>query len=78
MIITILIGLVVGGVAWWVKNLWSMVVDQQKALGELALKLAEHYAPRAELVETFKKVFDKLDEIQRDLHMESRRQHDQR
>ena len=79
-IITVLIGIVLAGVSWWVKNIWQQVVDLQKAhnaqalatqaqVTKLSLKLAEHYPSRAELDPKFEKLFDKLEEIQREMRV---------
>lgn len=77
-IITVLLGIVLAGVSWWVKNIWQMVIDLQKAhntqvlgfqeqMTRLSLKLAEHYPSRAELDPKFEKLFDKLEEIQKEM-----------
>lgn len=75
MIVSTLLGLVIAGVSWWVKNIWAMVVAQQdahnkavlefqKQVSNLTLELARDYVPRKELQDTFKRIFDKLEEIQ--------------
>lgn len=75
MIINLLLALVLAGVSWWVRNIWQMVIDQQKAhnatvlefqrqIGGLTLELGRDYMPRRELNETLKRLFDKLEEIQ--------------
>lgn len=77
-IITVLIGIVLAGVSWWVKNIWQMVVKLQEAhnaqalahqdqLTKLSLKLAEHYPSRTELDPKFERLFDKLEEIQKEM-----------
>lgn len=57
-----------GGVAWWTSTIWSMVKALQAQVSDLSVELARNYVPRAELHATFERIFDKLDEIQRDLH----------
>lgn len=54
-------------VAWWVNNIWSMVKNLQAQITDLNVELARNYVPRQELKETFGRIFDKLDEIQRDV-----------
>lgn len=66
-VINVLIGLVVAGIGWWVNNIWGMVKSLLNQVAELNVKLAENYAPRVELQNTFQRIFDKLDEIQRDM-----------
>lgn len=63
-IITTLLGIVLAGVSWWVKNLWAMVVAQQVQITALQVELARGYMPRAELQDTLTRIFNKLDEIQ--------------
>lgn len=58
-----LLGLVTAGMAWWVKNIWSMVSSQQQQISALNLELARNYVPRAELQSSFERIFNKLDEI---------------
>lgn len=67
MIISILLGLVIGGVSWWVKNIWDMVISQQQQISALNLELAKNYATRAEFQSAVDKIFDKLDEIQKEM-----------
>lgn len=57
-----------GGVGWWLNNLWSMVKNLQEQLSAMHVKLVEQYVPRAELQQTFQRIFEKLDEIQRNLN----------
>lgn len=71
LIINLLLGIVLAGIAWWVKTIWEMVISQQRQIAELALKIAENYVPRAELQDTFKRIFEKLDEIQRGMKVRS-------
>lgn len=54
-------------VAWWVKNIWSMVTKLQDQVNDLHVELFKNYVPRAELQQTFNRLFSKLDEIQDDL-----------
>lgn len=63
--VSVLIGLVTAGVGWWVKNIWSMVIAQQTQITTLQVELAKNYIPRAEMQDTLKRIFDKLDEIQK-------------
>jgi hypothetical protein len=51
------------GVAWWVKSIWAMVQSLQSQVVALNVELAKNYVPRAELQETFNRIFQKLDEI---------------
>jgi hypothetical protein len=55
------------GVGWWLNNLWQMVKSLQEQVSAVHVKLVEHYVPRSELVSTFQRIFEKLDEIQKDL-----------
>ena len=55
------------GVAWWVNTIWGMVKALQVQVTNLNVELAKNYVPRQELHATFERIFDKLDEIQRDL-----------
>lgn len=54
-------------VAWWVNNLWAMVKGQQEQITNLSVKLAENYAPRAELEKTFERIFNLLEEIRKEV-----------
>jgi len=67
MLISLLLGLVIAGVGWWVKNIWAMVISQQEQISKLNLELAKNYATRAEFQATVDKIFEKLDEIQREM-----------
>jgi hypothetical protein len=66
-LMTALLGIVLAGVGWWVKTIWAMVVAQQVQITTLQVELARSYMPRAELQDTLKRLFDKLDEIQREV-----------
>lgn len=55
------------GIGWWLNNLWQMVKSLQEQLSAVHVKLVENYAPRAELVSQFERIFQKLDEIQREM-----------
>lgn len=63
-----LLTLVLLGMTWWVKNIWTMVTSQQAQISALNLELARNYVPRAELQATFERIFKKLDEILADQH----------
>jgi hypothetical protein len=74
-IITTLLGIVVAGVGWWVKNIWAMLVAQQdahnkmvlefqKQLGALTLELGRDYLPRKDFERAVERLFARLDEIQ--------------
>lgn len=65
--ISMLLAIVIAGVGWWVNNLWAMLRSQQDQITQLSIKLSENYVPRVELQESFKRIFEKLDEIQRSL-----------
>jgi hypothetical protein len=62
-----LLGIVLSGVAWWVKNIWSMVTAQQAMIVTLQVELAKNYAPRAELEKQFDRINEKLDKIVADV-----------
>lgn len=62
-LINLLFGVVLTGVGWWVKNIWAMVIEQQKMIAALQVELAKNYVPRVELQDTFKRIFEKLDEL---------------
>lgn len=66
-IITTLLGLVLAGVGWWVKNIWAMVMAQQAQIVALQVELGKSYMPRAEVQEALKRIFDLLDEIRKDM-----------
>lgn len=65
MLINVLTGVVLAGVGWWLNNTWAMLKSLQEQISAVNLKLAENYAPRAELQNTFDRIFEKLDEIQK-------------
>lgn len=54
-------------VAWWVNNIWAMVKAQQEEISKLHIELVQNYVPRLELQKTFERMFDKLDQIQREI-----------
>jgi hypothetical protein len=58
-------GILLAGIGWWLNNLWRMVRELQELVSAVHVKLVEHYVPRSELVNTFKQINEKLDEIQR-------------
>lgn len=62
-VIEFLLGLITAGIGWWVKNIWAMVIEQQKQITSLNLELAKNYVPRQELQSTFDRIFEKLDEL---------------
>lgn len=62
-IFSVLVSVILAGVSWWVKNIWSMVIEQQKLIAELQVELARNYVPRIELQQVFDRIFAKLDEI---------------
>lgn len=55
------------GVGWWLNNLWTMVKSLQEQLSAVHVKLVEQYVPRAEMQATMQRLFEKLDEIQREM-----------
>jgi hypothetical protein len=59
--------ILLAGIGWWLNNLWQMVKSLQEQVSAVHVKLVEHYVPRSELVNTFQRIFEKLDEIQREL-----------
>jgi hypothetical protein len=66
-IVTFLLGLIVTGVGWWVKNIWATVMRQQELIVRLQVELAKSYVPRIELQETFMRIFDALEDIRKEL-----------
>lgn len=66
-LITGLLGIVLTGVGWWVKNIWAMVMAQQSVIATLQVELARNYAPRQEMANQFERINEKLDEIQREM-----------
>jgi hypothetical protein len=66
-IVTFLLGLIVAGVGWWVKNIWATVMRQQELIVGLQVELAKSYVPRVELQETFMRIFDALEDIRKEL-----------
>lgn len=73
-LVNILFGIVLAGGGWWMKNLWAMVMNQQQQIGELTRDLVGNYVPRRELQDTFNRIFERLDEIQREIAHISRSQ----
>jgi cell division protein FtsB len=71
-VVTTLLGIVLAGVSWWVKNIWAMVTSQQEQITKLNIELAKNYATRSEFQATVDKIFDKLDEIQREMRNTTR------
>lgn len=67
-LLNVLGAVLLAGVGWWLNNMWAMVKSLQEQISAVHVKLVEHYAPRAELQSTFQRIFEKLDEIQRDLN----------
>lgn len=63
-LITGLIGLILAGVAWWTKTVWSMSVEQQKAINALYVKFGE-YANRTEIDGKLNDIFEQLRELTR-------------
>lgn len=68
MLINALAAISLAGIGWWLNNLWQMVKSLQEQISAVHVKMVEHYAPRAELQATFQRLFEKLDEIQRELN----------
>lgn len=68
MLINALAAVSLAGIGWWLNNLWQMVKSLQEQISTVHVKLVEHYAPRAELQNTFQRIFEKLDEIQRGMN----------
>lgn len=69
-----LFGLLMTCVTWWVNTIWADVKAQKKQIDDLQLKLVEGYVPRSELEKTFARLFDKMDEISREITHISRNQ----
>jgi hypothetical protein len=66
-LLNILGAVLLAGVGWWLNNLWAMVKSLQEQISTVHVKLVENYVPRAEMQEAFERIFNKLDEIQREL-----------
>lgn len=73
-IIDILIAIVIGGLGWWINNMWTMLRSMQEQISGLNVKLGEQYVPRVELQATFEKIFDKLDEMSKEISHISKNQ----
>jgi preprotein translocase subunit Sec63 len=54
-------------VTWWVNTIWGMVKAQQTEISRLHVQLVQNYVPRVELQQTFDRILNKLDEIQKGL-----------
>jgi hypothetical protein len=52
---------------WWINVMWGMMKAQQQAIHELNVKLAEHYAPRAEFEQKLNRLFELLESIRREI-----------
>lgn len=61
------LSLVVMGVGGWVTNIGKRVTVQEHAVAKLQVDVARDYMPRADTERMFERVFDKLDEIQREV-----------
>jgi hypothetical protein len=59
--------ILIAGAGWWLNNMWVMVKSLQEQLSAIHVKLVEQYPPRAEMQNVFNRIFEKLDEIQREL-----------
>lgn len=66
-LLNVLGAVLLAGIGWWLNNLWQMVKSLQEQVSAVHVKLVEHYVPRSELVNTFQRIFEKLDEIQKEL-----------
>jgi hypothetical protein len=55
------------GAGWWLNNLWQMVKSLQEQLSAIHVKLVEQYMPRVEMQNVLNRIFEKLDEIQKDM-----------
>lgn len=66
-IINYLIGATGACVVWWVNTIWGMAKTLQQDVSNLHIELAKNYAPRAELQNTLERIFDKLDELQKEM-----------
>lgn len=69
-----LFGIICTCVTWWVNTIWADVKAQKKEIADLQIKLIEGYVPRTELEKTFARLFDKMDEISREITHISRNQ----
>lgn len=66
-ILNVLGAILLAGVGWWLNNLWAMVKSLQEQISTVHVKLVENYVPRAEMQDSFDRIFRKLDEIQKEL-----------
>jgi hypothetical protein len=71
---SVLFGIVMAVIGWWVKGIDKDVKDQQRELSEFKVDLAKGYVPRSELQATFERIFDTLDAMHRELAHISRNQ----
>lgn len=69
--VTGLLGLVLMGMTWWVKNIWAMVIMQGAQIQTLNIELAKNYVPRAELQATFERIFNMLGEISKEVRQQN-------
>lgn len=59
-----LLGIILTGVAWWVKTEWAMTVELQKRVNDLQVKFGE-YANRNEIDGKLEQIFEQLRELTR-------------
>lgn len=69
-----LLSIIAGGVAWWCKSIQTSLANQQaqmvQLMGQIStlnIELAKNYAPRAELQGTFDRIFAVLEEIRKEV-----------
>lgn len=68
MLISGLTMILVACMGWWVSNLYAKVEAQATQIGDLKVRIAQDYMPRAEIAPVLERIFDKLEEIQKGLH----------
>lgn len=64
-VINVLAGLVLGFLGWWSNNIWNTVQTMQQQVTALNVELARNYVPRVELQSNFERIYNKLDQIEK-------------
>lgn len=58
------LGVISGGVGWWVKTIWGAVEVLKSRVAQTELVVASKCVTREELTQIVTKMFDKLDRIE--------------
>lgn len=58
------VGVIMGGVGWWVKTIWGAVEVLKSRMAQNELTVASKCVTREELTQIVTKMFDKLDRIE--------------